>query len=137
MKEQPKFSDIVDYSIVIPIFNERDNIAPLYCGLKKEIETVGKKFEIIFIDDGSRDDSIAILQRETVKGYCVRIVPLKRHLGKSLALQSGFDLARGRYVITLDGDCQYNPADIRLFLEKMENGGFDVVCGANTAATLS
>ncbi|MDD4894614.1 MAG: glycosyltransferase family 2 protein [Candidatus Omnitrophica bacterium] len=132
MKEQPLASDTVDCSIVIPIFNEKDNIPLLYRGLKRETEGIGNKFEIIFVDDGSWDNSIAILQKETQGDYCVRMVSLQRHLGKSFALQSGFELARGQYVMTLDGDCQYDPADIRLFLEKIKDGRFDVLCGWRT-----
>ena len=117
------------YSIAIPVLNEKENIYFVYRGLKKAAEALGKEFEIIFVDDGSRDSSIETLNREIQDDVHVEVIELKRHFGKSFALQSAFQRARGQYIVTLDGDGQYDPGDIRLLLKKIEEENFDAVCG--------
>jgi len=121
--------DLVSYSIIIPIFNEKDNICPLYHNLKEQMLTIGKSFEIIFVDDCSEDGSVAAIQKESGPDPCVKVIRLKQHSGQSFALQTGFRAAQGRQIITIDGDCQYDPKDIKALLIKAKEEDLDVVCG--------
>jgi len=120
------------YSIVVPLYNERGNILPLYEGLKEAMEGLGQPCECIFVDDGSSDDSLHLLKEIASVDSRVIVVRLRRNAGKSAALAAGFDQAGGEFIITMDGDLQHDPADIPRFTEKLESG-FDVVCGWRTA----
>jgi len=114
-------------SFVIPARNEAESVTKLY----SEILAVMKKkevFEIIFIDDGSEDNTLKELEKLHFKDKRVKIFSLRGGFGKSVALQIGFDNARADKIFTLDADLQDNPADIPLFLKKM-NGGYDLVSG--------
>ena len=118
----------LDLSIIIPIFNEEDSIPIMCLSLKKTIEELNKPYEIIFVDDGSNDKSV-IRIKELVNSFPeVVLVPLKKHEGKSVALQAGFDHAKGNIIITIDGDLEYDTSDIPLLLEKLETG-FDIAIG--------
>jgi glycosyltransferase involved in cell wall biosynthesis len=121
----------IRYSVVIPFYNERDSLMPLYGRLKEAmepIEVMGRAFEFVFVDDGSTDDSLALLQEIALVDSRVTVVGLRQNAGKSQALSAGFSVARGDFIITLDGDLQHDPADIPRFAEKLEEG-FDIVCG--------
>lgn len=126
---KPFHHQAVEYSIVIPVYNEEENISRFYQEWKKVLQSSGKTFEMIFVDDGSLDGSVSALERETKDDGHVKIVLLREHGGKSSALQTGFDLARGWYVITVDGDCQYDPGDVSLLVRRIEEDRLDVVCG--------
>ncbi|MBI2627849.1 MAG: glycosyltransferase family 2 protein [Candidatus Niyogibacteria bacterium] len=111
-------------SIVIPVYNEENSVAELHREIVEVFQGLKHDYEIIFIDDGSTDKTLAELK----KLVFVRIISFARNFGKSQALQAGFDEAQGDYIITLDGDLQDDPHEIPKFLEKLE-GGFDLVCG--------
>lgn len=113
-------------SYVIPLLNEADSIRTLY----KEIVTHNpvSDYEIIFIDDGSQDDSYTILSEIAAQDQQVRLVRFRRNFGKAAALQTGFSLAHGDYIFTLDADLQDDPAGIPKFLSKLEDG-YDMVSG--------
>jgi glycosyltransferase involved in cell wall biosynthesis len=118
----------VRYSVVVPLFNEKDNILPLYHALLETLEALGSPFELVLVDDGSKDGSDAVLRELALQDGRVTVVSLRKNSGKSAALSAGFDVALGDFIITMDGDLQHNPADIPLFTQKLEEG-FDIVCG--------
>jgi glycosyltransferase involved in cell wall biosynthesis len=117
-----------DVSIVIPLFNEVENIDLLYAGLKPVVDSLDKSCEIIFIDDGSEDGTYAALRRIQANDPRVWIIRLRRNFGQTAAFSAGFDLARGDIIITMDGDLQNDPLDIPKLLDKI-NEGNDVVSG--------
>lgn len=118
-------SDKLDLSIVIPVFNEGENVGELYNQLNLVLSKLGKKHEIIFVDDGSRDDTFKKLK--AIKDSTIKLVRFQRNYGKAAALSCGFKKSRGNFVITLDGDLQDDPKEIPRFLEKLEE--YDVVSG--------
>jgi glycosyltransferase involved in cell wall biosynthesis len=121
-------AESVRYSIVIPLYNERENIIPLYKALRESLEGLGRTFECVFVDDGSTDDSVSLLRELALEDGRVTVVAMHNNSGKSSALGAGFNVASGRFIITMDGDLQHSPADIPKFTEKLEQG-YDVVCG--------
>lgn len=122
------FPNMPDFSVVVPVYNEEDSITPLYFSLKRVMDSLKKSYEIIFINDGSQDNTLEALRSLNRKSAGLCIIDLNMRCGKSLALQAGFDRAQGKIIITLDGDLQNDPADIPRLLNKMEEG-YDVVCG--------
>jgi len=118
----------LDLSVVIPVFNEQENIRPVYAQLKKVLEKLDRSYEILFVDDGSRDGTFHLLQALHREDDRVRIVKFRRNFGQTPAMSAGFDLARGEVIITMDGDLQNDPDDIPRLLEKMAEG-YDVVSG--------
>src|SRR5271170_4157640 len=116
------------YSIVIPLHNEQENVTDLYDRLKAVMEMHGETFEIVLVDDGSRDRTFHLLREIAAVDSRVTVVRLRRNFGQTSALAAGFDHARGEYIIAMDGDLQHDPADIPLFLEKIAEG-YDIVSG--------
>ena len=116
------------FSAIIPVYNEEGNIKPLYSELKEVLQTLGQDFEIIFIDDGSTDNTLSellfIFSKEKDN---LRVIQLRRRFGKSAALAAGFDSAKGDIIITLDGDGQDNPHNIPTLLDALIED-IDVVC---------
>ena len=98
--------------MVIPVFNEQENIRPVYAQLKEVLEQLGRSYEIIFVDDGSWDDTFHLLHDLHQRDRQVKVVKLRRNFGQTPAMTAGFDLARGDIVITMDGDLQNDPTDI-------------------------
>jgi len=115
-------------SVVIPIFNERENIRPLHAALKDVLCPLGRRYEVIFVDDGSNDGSGAELQRLVDDDPHVRVIELRHNFGQSSAMSAGIQHATGDVIITLDGDLQNDPADIPLMLAKIDEG-YDLVHG--------
>src|SRR6266404_8927207 len=118
----------VRFSIVVPFHNEEENVTELYDRLKNVMEATGETFEMVFVDDGSRDLTFVHLQEIAAVDRRVVVVKLRRNFGQTPALAAGFDNACGEYVIAMDGDLQHDPDDIPLFLEKLAEG-YDVVSG--------
>jgi glycosyltransferase involved in cell wall biosynthesis len=118
----------VKYSVVVPLYNERESILPLYENLRDTLEALGSAFECVFVDDGSTDESAHLLREIAVQDGRVTVVTLPWNSGKSAALGAAFDVALGDYIITMDGDLQHSSADIPRFIEKLESG-YDIVCG--------
>ena len=116
------------YTIVVPFFNEQDNVTEMYARIKAAVEAIPDDFELVFVDDGSTDKTFEILEQIAAVDSRVTVVKLSRNYGRTDALAAGFEHATGDYVITMDGDLQHDPADIPLFLEKIDEG-YDVVCG--------
>src|SRR3954467_11005927 len=118
----------VRFSIVVPFHNEEENVTELYDRLKNVMESTGETFEMVFVDDGSRDLTFVHLQEIAAVDRRVVVVKLRRNFGQTPALAAGFDNACDEYVIAMDGDLQHDPYDIPLFLEKLEEG-YDIVSG--------
>ena len=117
----------LDISIVIPVYNERDNLVPLEEKLETELSKLSMTYEIILVDDGSTDGSPHIINSIKKNNPRLKLIRFGNNHGQSAAFAAGFKAARGKIFVTLDADLQNNPADIPLLLEKMEE--FDVVCG--------
>jgi len=115
-------------SIVIPVFNEKENIQILVERLKKVLEGNGSDWEIVFVDDGSTDNTFQILEEVAGKNESISIIKLRRNFGKSIALNTAFGYATGDIIITMDGDLQDDPEEIHRFIEKIEDG-YDLVVG--------
>lgn len=120
--------DQLELSVVIPLFNEEENIEPLYLGLKEVLELPAKKYEIIVVDDGSTDGSFECLKRLHADDPLLKVVRLRRNFGQSAAFAAGFDQAGGQVIITMDADLQNDPADIPKLLDKIGEG-YDIVSG--------
>jgi glycosyltransferase involved in cell wall biosynthesis len=118
----------INHSVVIPVFNEEPNIIPLYRELKPVMDKLGKRYEILFIDDGSTDRTYYTIKRLHEKDHHVRVIKLRRNFGQTAAISAGFDYAKGEVIITMDGDLQNDPRDIPRLLSKL-NQGNDVVSG--------
>ncbi|MEA2603096.1 MAG: hypothetical protein QOF89_4088 [Acidobacteriota bacterium] len=119
-----------EISIVIPVFNEEENLPVLAAEVQGVLRGLGRPYEVIFVDDGSTDASPEVLRRLAREDSAVRILHQRRNSGQSAALDAGFRFARGGIVVTLDGDLQNDPADIPKLLEHLESpSGWDVVCG--------
>jgi glycosyltransferase involved in cell wall biosynthesis len=116
------------YSIVVPLHNEQENVMDLYDRVKAVMEMHGESFEIVLVDDGSRDRTFNLLREIAAVDSRVTVVKLRRNFGQTSALAAGFDHSRGDYIIAMDGDLQHDPADIPLFLEKIAEG-YDIVSG--------
>lgn len=118
----------MNYSIIIPIYNEQDTVLPLYYSLKSVMDKLGKTYEIVFVDDGSTDESVDKLKSIEQKSVNLIVVSLSSNSGISVAIQAGFDVASGEVIITLDGDMQISSEDIPIVLAKFQEG-YDMVCG--------
>ncbi len=119
----------VEISVVLPVYNEAGNLRSFIPELSSVLRSLGKPYEIIAVDDGSRDESVAVLQELKVNEPHLRIVRFRRNFGQTAAFSAGFDLSRGLYVITMDADGQNDPADIPRLLQVMEEGSHDIVSG--------
>lgn len=115
-------------SVVVPVYNEEENIPHLYRRLTTELEHLSLPYEIIAVDDGSRDGSFALLRDLAHADRRLRVVRFRRNFGQTAAFSAGFDRARGEVVVTIDADLQNDPADIGALLAKIEEG-YDVVSG--------
>jgi glycosyltransferase involved in cell wall biosynthesis len=117
-----------DVSIVIPVFNEAENVTPLYHALTSALQATGYTWEVIFVDDGSSDATFEVLKELHAQDDRLRVVRLRRNFGQTAALAAGFDAAHGAAIVSLDGDLQNDPKDIPMLLEKLAEG-YDVVSG--------
>ena len=115
-------------SVIVPIYNERDNVRPLHAELVAALRKTGHSYEIIYVNDGSTDGSRDVLRAVHAEDPNVRALMLRRNFGQTAALAAGFEHARGDVVVTIDGDLQNDPADIPRLLEKIDEG-YDLVTG--------
>ncbi len=120
--------DTPELSVVIPVYNEQDNLEPLLAELRPVLHAQGLSFELLLVDDASTDASAAVLARLAASDARIRVVTHRCNSGQSAALASGFRLARGRLVLTLDADLQNDPADIPRYLAALQDG-VHCVCG--------
>ncbi len=122
-------SQDIAITIVVPVMNEQQNVRLLYEKLSAQLNLMDKSYEVVFVDDGSTDNTFAELQKlyEENSGH-VRVIRFRRNFGKTPALVAGFSRARGQVVFTMDGDLQDDPEEISRFLEKLDEG-YDLVTG--------
>jgi glycosyltransferase involved in cell wall biosynthesis len=122
-------SSFESLSVVIPVYNEQENIPLLYKAVVDALLPLGRKWELIFVDDGSTDGSLSAMEAIAAQDpQHVSVIELRRNFGQTAAIAAGFDHAAGDIVIPMDADLQNDPADIPLLLEKVEEG-YDVVSG--------
>lgn len=119
---------MLDLSVVIPVRNEAASIEELHGELTATLGAWGRSYEIIVIDDGSTDDTFGILSRLHAQDRRLRVVRFRRNFGQTAGFAAGFALARGRLIVTSDGDLQNDPHDIPAMVQTLESG-FDIVCG--------
>lgn len=117
-----------EISVVIPLRNEAPNLSELHRELTETLGAAGQSYELILIDDGSTDDTYRILAELHAGDPHVRVIRLRRNFGQTAAFAAGFARARGRYIVTSDGDLQNDPADIPAMIGKLDEG-YDIVCG--------
>jgi len=118
----------MDISIVIPVYNESGNVGLLHAEIEEALQDIGKSYEIIFINDGSTDNTLQELKKIKRSAPNTRIIDFNRNFGQTPAIMAGFDLLKGDIVITMDGDLQNDPRDIPALIERLESG-FDLVSG--------
>ncbi|MCA8951275.1 MAG: glycosyltransferase family 2 protein [Planctomycetes bacterium] len=124
----PAVGSAPEISVVVPIFNERDNVMPLYEALTFALGAMRRPYEIVLVDDGSRDGTRDVLRSIAASDARVRLVMFRRNYGQTAAMAAGFRSCRGGIVVSMDGDLQNDPADIHRLVARLEDG-FDVVCG--------
>ncbi|MDD3603844.1 MAG: glycosyltransferase family 2 protein [Kiritimatiellae bacterium] len=117
------------YSVVVPVYNEKENIRPLIEEISAVMDGLGRPYEIVYVDDFSRDGSLEELHRLQPEFKTLQVIAHRRNCGQSAAVASGFAAARGDVIITLDADRQNDPADIPMMIEQLTDG-IDMVCGA-------
>jgi glycosyltransferase involved in cell wall biosynthesis len=120
--------EVPNLSVVVPIYNERDNVEPLHQALSYALQALDRSYEIVFVDDGSSDGTQDVMRRLCANDRHLRLVMFRRNYGQTPAMAAGFRACRGRTIVSMDGDLQNDPADIGRLVEKLEEG-YDVVCG--------
>lgn len=121
------FTQSAGLSVVIPVFNEQENIAALAARLREALADFAGPLEFLFVDDGSTDATLEELRRAQRADPRIRVVRLRKNMGQTAAMEAGFHFSRGASVVTIDGDLQNDPADIPALVAKL--GEYDVVCG--------
>ncbi len=117
-----------ELSVIVPLFNEEESVGPLYQAIIAGVEGLGKNFEILFVDDGSRDRTFEVCRQLAARDPRLRLVKFRRNYGQTPAMAAGIDCARGKVLVTMDGDLQNDPGDIPAFMAKIEEG-YDLVAG--------
>src|SRR5579863_5402061 len=115
-------------SVIVPFYNESENVVRMHRAIVQSIEPLGVSFEMVFVDDGSKDDTLELAIGIARKDPRVRVVKFRRNFGQTPAMAAGIEHARGEILITMDGDLQNDPADIQQLLLKMDEGN-DIVVG--------
>ena len=125
---EPPAAEAMELSVIIPVYNEEENIQPLIDEVVRTLRATTKSYEIVVVDDGSNDATFSVLADLRNHEQCLKIVRLKRNFGQTAALAAGLAHARGETVVMLDGDAQNDPADIPSLLAKLAEG-YDLVVG--------
>ncbi len=118
----------MDISIILPAYNESESLPILHEKLKTVLDKTNREYEVIFIDDGSTDNSVEVLEKIASKDSNVKVIELRRNFGQTPATSAGFDYSTGNIIVIMDSDLQNDPKDIPLLLEKIDEG-YDVVSG--------
>ena len=124
----PRQNQPMSLSFVVPLFNEQECVVPLYRAISEHARQVGRSYEILFVDDGSTDDTMVTASELAKTDPCLRVIKLRRNYGQTPAMAAGIDHARGDVLITMDGDLQNDPADVPKLLQKIDEG-YDIVVG--------
>jgi glycosyltransferase involved in cell wall biosynthesis len=119
---------MVELSVIVPIRNEAPGLVELHRELTDTLERWGRSYEILAIDDGSTDESFAVLTKLHAMDPRLRVIRFRRNFGQTAAFSAGFEHARGRIIVTSDGDLQNDPRDIPAMIARLESG-YDIVCG--------
>jgi glycosyltransferase involved in cell wall biosynthesis len=120
--------EVPEVSIVVPLFNEQENVAPLCAAIRESLAGWGRSYEVVLVDDGSHDRTPEIARAEVRSDPRVRLLRLQRNAGQTAAMATGFARARGEVIVSMDGDLQNDPADIPMMVSRLASG-YDVVCG--------
>lgn len=120
--------DEIGLSIIVPLYNEVECIQPLYEAIVQSVEPLNINFEILFVDDGSKDETFSKSKELAEKDGRLRVIKFRKNYGQTAGMSAGIDHARGKVLVTMDGDLQNDPSDIPELLKKIEEGN-DVVCG--------
>lgn len=118
-----------DLSVVVPVYNEEQNLDALHRELTEVLEQWGRSYELILVDDGSRDGSFAKMAAIQARDARVRVIQFRKNFGQTAAFAAGFAAARGRLIATSDGDLQNDPRDVPAMVERLEREHLDIVCG--------
>jgi glycosyltransferase involved in cell wall biosynthesis len=118
----------LDLSIIVPVYNEQDNVAAVYSAIKSALQSMGCTYEIVMVDDGSSDKSYSLLKDLALQDADLKVIRFRRNFGQTAAMSAGFDFAKGDIIIPMDGDLQNDPSDIPRLVEKIHEG-YDVVSG--------
>jgi glycosyltransferase involved in cell wall biosynthesis len=116
------------YSVVVPFYNEETIVQKLHERLVKVMDKLGRSYELIYVDDGSKDTTADVLTEIAERSEKVTFLMLRRNFGQTTALQAGFDAARGEVIIAMDGDLQHDPYEIPMFVDKIDEG-YDIASG--------
>ncbi|WP_406657593.1 glycosyltransferase family 2 protein [Methanolobus sp. ZRKC2] len=119
----------IELSVVIPAYNEEESVGPCYKEIVEALNPLGIAYEIIFVDDGSKDSTFNVLQKLSKSDGNLKVVKLRKNFGQSAALKAGLDIAAGAIIATMDADLQNDPKDIPLMMDMLKNQDCDVVCG--------
>ena len=119
----------LDISVLVPVLDEAETVEELGARVAAVLDGLGSRFEVVFVDDGSRDGTAERVRAAHGRDPRIKLLRLRRNFGKAAALSAGVEHARGRIVITMDGDLQDDPEEIPRLLEMLETGGFDLVSG--------
>jgi glycosyltransferase involved in cell wall biosynthesis len=119
---------LLKLSVVVPFYNEEDSIGPMHAAIVGAVDPLGIPYEMVFVNDGSRDATAARAEEIARQDPRVRFVSFRRNYGQTAAMAAGIEHARGEVLVTMDGDLQNDPADIAQFLDKMAEG-YDIVVG--------
>ena len=122
MEEKPTLS------IVVPVYNEEENVHLLFEKIQAVCEAIGEAYEVLFVDDGSHDKTFAVLSELSKQEPQLVVIRFEKNAGQTAAMAAGFEFARGERIVSMDGDLQNDPIDIPRLLEKL-NEGYDLVCG--------
>ncbi len=120
---------MVELSVIIPIKNESPNLEALHLEVTAALDSWGRSYEVIVVDDGSTDDSFQVLSRIQAADPRWRVIRFRRNFGQTAAFSAGFAHARGRFIATSDGDLQNDPRDIPAMVARLESDDLDIVCG--------
>ena len=115
-------------SIVVPVYNEEENVRPLFEKIREVCETIGRTYEVLFVDDGSVDNTFEVLSELRNHEPCLAVIRFQENAGQTAAMAAGFEFAQGERIISKDGDLQNDPADIPRLLQKLDED-YDLVCG--------
>lgn len=118
----------LDLSVVVPVYNEEESVTLLVEELHGALDSLGLRFELVLVDDGSKDRTWAILEGLAAADPSLHLVQFRRNFGQTAAMQAGLDAARGRKIVTMDADLQNDPADIPAMLQKLDEG-YDLIAG--------
>src|SRR3954469_14085911 len=123
-----KLTDAPELSLFLPVLDEEENLRPMHAKIQAALDALGKSAEVIYVDDGSTDNSLNILKEIAASDGRVRVISLRRNYGQTAAMSAGIDAAKGEILIPMDADLQNDPADIARLLKKLDEG-YDVVSG--------